>query len=221
VFTDVVRALLFYYLTPLWSTLLARIVIGEAITRARWGTIGLALFGLMLIVKIDTGFGGALRPGDWMGLASGLVWAIAAVWMKSAPNGNSLDFALSYFIWGSVAAVALTALPFEGATQAPDWQTIRAVLPWIVPVVLLLVIPPTLAVMWGATVLSPGLLAILFMTEISAGTLTAALWANEPFGIREIAGIALITSAGIVEPALKACRSKTSRCGLTKTAQIP
>ncbi|MGV2975216.1 DMT family transporter [Roseibium alexandrii] len=221
VFTDIVRALLFYYLTPLWSTLLTRIVIGEAITRARWGTIGLALIGLLLILRIDAGFGGALGPGDWMGLASGLVWAIAAVWMKSDTNGNSLDFALSYFIWGSVAALALTVLPHGGSTPPPDWQTIRAVLPWIVPVIVLLVIPPALAVMWGATVLSPGVLAILFMTEISAGTLTAAYWANEPFGIREIAGVALITSAGIFEPALKACRSKVLKSRLIKTAQVP
>ena len=202
VFTDVVRALLFYYLTPLWSTVLARIVIGEAITGARWGTIGLGLIGLLLILKADTGFGGTLRPGDWMGLASGVVWAIAAVWMKSDTDGNGADFALSYFVWGSVAALALALLPLEGSTQLPDWQTIGAVLPWIVPVVLILVIPPAFAIMWGATVLSPGLLAILFMTEISAGTITAAIWANEPFGPRELAGVALITAAGLLEPVL-------------------
>ena len=206
VFTDVVRALLFYYLTPLWSTLLAGIVIGEAITGLRWGTIGLALIGLLLILKVDAGFGDTLRPGDWMGIASGVVWAIAAVWMKSDSGGNGVDFALSYFVWGTVAALALTALPLEGSTQVPDWPTIRAVLPWMVPVVLFLVIPPAFAIMWGATVLSPGLLAILFMTEISAGTITAAMWANEPFGLREAAGIALITAAGVFEPAWKILR---------------
>ena len=208
VFTEVVRALLFYYLTPIWSTLLARVVIGETITGVRWGTIGLALMGLLLILNVGGGFDGALRLGDWMGVASGVVWAIAAVCMKSDAGGNSVDFTLSYFVWGSVAALALTVLPLEGSTQAPDWQTLRVVLPWMVPVALFLVIPPAFAVMWGATVLSPGLLGILFLTEISTGTITAAIWANEPFGLREIAGVALITAAGIFEPALSRYRGE-------------
>ena len=45
IFTEVVRATLFYYLTPIWSTLLARIVLSEPITAPRWGTIGLGLIG--------------------------------------------------------------------------------------------------------------------------------------------------------------------------------
>ena len=37
------------------------------------------------------------------------------------------------------------------------------------------------------------------MTEISVGTATAALWAGEPFGGREILGVVLITAAGLAE----------------------
>jgi drug/metabolite transporter (DMT)-like permease len=206
IFTDVVRALLFYYLTPLWSTLLARIVIGERIAGARWGTVSLGFVGLLVLLRVDTGFSGSLNVGDWMGLAGGFLWAMAAVGMKSNESGNGIDFTLSYFIWGSVAALALTLLPFEGAKTIPDWSTFRDVLPWIVPVALVLVIPPAFAIMWGATILSPGLLAILFMTEISAGTITVAIWANEPFGLRELSGIVLITVAGIFEPVLQTLR---------------
>ncbi|MEM8704341.1 MAG: DMT family transporter, partial [Pseudomonadota bacterium] len=77
VFTDVVRALLFYYLTPLWSTLLARIVLGETITWQRWVTMAVALAGLLVILNVGSGFSVTLNAGDWMGLASGVVWAIA------------------------------------------------------------------------------------------------------------------------------------------------
>lgn len=206
VFTDVVRALLFYYLTPLWSTLLARVIIGEHITPARWGTIGLGLVGLLLILRLDPGLGGFLNAGDWMGLAGGVIWAMAAVFMRSKDNGSGMDFTLSYFVWGSVAAIALALLPLEGATTLPDCHAVRGVLLWIVPVALFLVIPPAFAIMWGATILSPGLLAILFMTEISAGTVTAAIWADEPFGLRELSGVVLITAAGILEPVLQMLR---------------
>lgn len=206
VFTDVVRALLLYYLTPLWSTLLARVAIGEPITVGRWVTIGLALAGLLLILNVDKGFSGSINAGDWMGFASGVIWAMAAVWMKSDSSGNGVDFMLSYFVWGSLAALALTVLPLQGAQTVPDWGTIGSVLPWLLPVALILVIPPSLGVMWGATILSPGLLAILFMTEISSGTVTAAIWAGEPFGPREALGVILITAAGVWEPIIKMVR---------------
>lgn len=199
IFTDVVRALLFYYMTPLWSTLLARAILGERITPARLGTMALGLAGLLLILRFEGGLGGALNLGDWMGLASGLIWAGAAVYMKRHEGASGVDFALSYFFWGGVVALALTLLPFEAAPM-PDWSTIGAVLIWLVPVALILIIPPAFAVMWGATILSPGLLAMLFMTEISAGTVTAAIWAGEPFGMREAAGVILISAAGLCEP---------------------
>ena len=48
--------------------------------------------------------------------------------------------------------------------------------------------------------LNPGIVGLLFMTEISIGTATAAIWAGEPFGMREIAGVLLISMAGVFEP---------------------
>ena len=208
IFTEVVRATLFFYLTPIWSTLLAWIVLGEPISMPRWATIGLGLMGLLIFVRADTGMSGGLNTGDWMGIASGVIWAAAAVVMKSDEDGNGIDFTLSYFVWGSVAALLLLIVPLEGSGSMPDFETIRTVLLWMVPVALLLVIPPAFAIMWGATVLSPGLVAILFMTEISAAAVTAAIWAGEPFGFREASGVILISAAGISEPVLNLYRSR-------------
>lgn len=208
IFTEVVRATLFFYLTPIWSTVLARIVLGEPITMSRWATICLGLLGLLIVVRADTGISGGLGAGDWMGIAGGLIWAAAAVVMKSYENGNGIDFTLCYFAWGSVAAFFLLFVPLDSAGAMPDWETVRSVLLWMVPTALLLVIPPAFAIMWGATILSPGLIAILFMTEISAAAITAAIWAGEPFGFREVSGVILISAAGIFEPVLHWCRNR-------------
>jgi len=40
---------------------------------------------------------------------------------------------------------------------------------------------------------------LLFMTEVSVGAITAAIWAGEPFGWRELAGVVLISMAGLSE----------------------
>ena len=44
------------------------------------------------------------------------------------------------------------------------------------------------ATMWGAPKLNPGVVGLLFMTEISVGAITAAIWSGEPFGYRELSG---------------------------------
>ena len=200
VFTTVVNALLLFYLTPLWSTLLAYLVLHEPISRMRWLSLLLGFAGLLAILRLETGFAWQDSAGDWMALAAGLLWAAAAVWMRRDDNNHGVDFTLVYFVWGTVAALCLTLLPIDRGQEVPAAEDVLAVMVWLVPVVLILVIPPSFAVMWGASVLSPGIVGILFMTEISVGTVTAALWAGEPFGIREVLGIALITTAGVLEP---------------------
>ncbi|MEM6467421.1 MAG: DMT family transporter, partial [Pseudomonadota bacterium] len=211
IFTDVVRALLLYYLTPIWSTLLAWMVLGEPISRLRWVTIGLGALGLGLLLRIDAGLIAPFNTGDWMGFGAGLIWAMAAVWMRKHQDISGTDFTLSYFLWGSVAACVLVTLSFASGESAPTWTMLNGVLPWLVPLVVILVIPPAFAVMWGATVLSPGLLAILFMTEISVGTVTAALFAQEPLGWREVLGVLVISAAGVLEPVMAARNIRKSR----------
>lgn len=94
-------------------------------------------------------------------------------------------------------------MPFAGSAAAPTLAAIWGILPWMIPVIAILVIPPAFAIMWDATIISPGLLAILFMTEISAGTITAAIWADEHIGAREIVGVVLVSLAGLLEPVTK------------------
>ena len=85
-----------------------------------------------------------------------------------------------------------------GEIKFPDWSTIVDVLPWGIPIAVI-VIPGAYAAFWGAPHLNPGVVGLLFMTELSVGGFTAAIWANEPVGLRELAGMALITVAGLTE----------------------
>ena len=46
-YTDVVRAILLFYLMPIWGFLLARLVTGDPITLPRWLSMVLGLLGLL------------------------------------------------------------------------------------------------------------------------------------------------------------------------------
>ena len=61
----------------------------------------------------------------------------------------------------------------------------------------------------GAKVCKPRFASLLMMTEIIFGSITAALFANEPFGLREITGVLLIASASLVEPLHELIRRDT------------
>lgn len=199
VYTEVIRAMLLYYTTPVWSTLLARLVLKEPITAVRWLAIALGVAGMLVIFGIDVGAPLPRNVGDWMALAGGILWAVAAVRMRGDPTSSAIEFTSLHFILGAPAAVLMALLPLTGALPTPDIAAVAGVLPWLVPTLVAVVMTGSFAAMWGASHLNPGIVGLLFMTEISVGTATAAIWAGEPFGLREIVGIVLITSAGLAE----------------------
>ena len=71
----------------------------------------------------------------------------------------------------------------------------------MIPFAMVVIVPAAIATVYAPTKLNPGIVGILFMAEISVGTITAAIWADEPFGTRQLLGIGLITVAGILETA--------------------
>jgi len=198
-YTEVVRGVLMYYLTPVWSLLLARVVLGEVITPPRIASIVLGIAGLLAILGIDQGNLLPRNIGDWMGLSAGIGWAVAAVLLRQDDGSHAHEFSGLYFFYGTLAAVGLALSPIAGDIKIPEMSAILDVLPWFIIVGPVLLIPGIYSAFWGAPHLNPGVVGLLFMTEISVATITAALWANEPFGLREVTGVVLISLAGLTE----------------------
>jgi drug/metabolite transporter (DMT)-like permease len=197
--TDVVRATLLFYLTPLWSTLLARIFLGEPITPLRWLAMAVALLGMLVIFHADTGIPLPEQPGDWIALGSGFLWSVASILLRADKASAAIDLVVQNFLWSAVVATVLVLLVGPGLSASPPFATFVAQLWWLLPTVLVVVMTGVYASMWGTPKLNPGLVDLLFMTEISVGAITAALWSGDPFGWREVIGIILITGAGVME----------------------
>lgn len=198
-YTDVVRATLLFYLTPLWSTLLARIFLGEPITPLRWLAMAIAILGMLVIFHVDSGIPLPENPGDWVALASGFLWSVASILLRADKTSVALDLLIHNFIWSALIAMVLLLTFGSGLAASPPLSVYLAELPWLVPTVLTVVMTGVYTSMWGTPKLNPGLVGLLFMTEISVGAATAALWAGEPFGWREVIGIVLISGAGMLE----------------------
>ena len=199
VYTEVIRAMLLFYLTPIWSSLLARWILKEPITLLRWVAIALAIGGLLVILGVDVGVPWPRNTGDWFGLISGISWAIAAVRLNLDSKNDPIEITFIFFVWGGLMCLALTLVMSGGFEHAPSLTAITATLHWLIPMVALVIVPGSYATMWGARLIDPGIVGILLMTEIVTGTVTVAIWAGEPFGWRELTGVLLIASAGLIE----------------------
>jgi drug/metabolite transporter (DMT)-like permease len=80
----------------------------------------------------------------------------------------------------------------------PDLVTLHEARYWLL-LIAVLMLPITWLTIWPATMLSPGRVGMLLLAEVLVGVTSAALLLDEPFGVRELAGAALIVTAGVVE----------------------
>ncbi|MFT5502690.1 MAG: drug/metabolite transporter (DMT)-like permease [Gammaproteobacteria bacterium] len=200
IYTEVVRVLILYYLTPIWGFLLARIFIGDLISPVRWISILVGVSGMLTIFGVESGLSLPENMGDWMALAAGILWAIASLMMLTGKE-HPIDYALWFFLWNGLAAIILTFVFYSSFDQSlPDLSSLTSVIRWMIPLALILIIPAGFAVIYGPTQLNPGVAGLFFMVEIGVGTLTASILTDEPLGWREFLGITMITTATLLEP---------------------
>lgn len=199
VMTDVLHAILLFYLTPVWSTLGARIIFGTRLSLSRLIAIGCGAAGMALILGATEGLPLPRRPGDWVALASGMLWALGSMHSHARPAAGVALPVFSFSLGGvlaSAAALAIGAslgLPMAAAANLP------AALPWIITAALIFFVPPNVLVLWAAQRLDPGRIGILLTTEVLVGAISAALLAGETFGWPELAGTTFMIAAGLVE----------------------
>ena len=198
-FTDVVRVLLLYYLLPVWGTILGRIFLSESITLPRIFAILLGFMGVLVIFGIGETMPWPRNMGDWMALSAAILWAIGSLLANKDENNHALDTTFSFFIWATLASLFLLIFPDLNNQVDIKLDIIFEVIPWLTLVALLLIIPTCTICIWGAGILTPGSLGVLYLSEISVGVIGATILTEEIFGIREFIGVVLISSAALCE----------------------
>ena len=198
VYTDVVRSILLFYLTPIWGTLLGVVFLKERLSLMRLAGLICGLGGLFVVLG---GAGFVPWPqnlGDWLALASGICWALGTLGLYKTGSititGQVFAFVLGALSLSLVSLLALRgqALPNvtqEGAVRIAGYAMLSAV--YILPMIYMTI--------WPATKLSPAKVGLLLMSEVVVGIASAAALSGEPFGLREFLGATLIVSAAVLE----------------------
>ena len=191
--TEIVRAILLFYLSPVWSTALGVAVLGHRLTLARIVTLALGLVGLCVVLGVKNGLPWPRNIGDVMALIAGASWSLVSLKLYRMPTVPVPDL-IAAFVVGCAAVTGALFVLFG----APIGQGVSSAVPWIVFTALYIV--PTLAMtLWPATLLTPARAGLLLMTEVVAGVISAAVLSGEPFGVQEAIGALLITTALLSE----------------------
>ncbi|MCP6769110.1 hypothetical protein NL529_30115, partial [Klebsiella pneumoniae] len=87
--------------------------------------------------------------------AAGFGWSVSTILLRLGQHHNAVDLMLQNFLWSGLAMIV--AVIAASGHQAPSLQLALVQMWWLVPVVLIIVIPGVFASMWGAPKLSPGI----------------------------------------------------------------
>jgi len=196
--TEVVRAILLFYLSPVWSTLLGMLLLNERLTANRVVALLLAFAGLYVVLVIENGLPWPRNNGDWFALLSGLCWSVASVKLFQDGARMVLEKVITFVAFALLMSLLLVLWQQGGLAGMPDAASLAAGWYWIA-LIAVCMLPITWLTIWPATLLSPGRVGMLLLGEVLVGVSSAALLLDEPFGLRELAGATLIVAAGVVE----------------------
>ncbi|SHF45529.1 Permease of the drug/metabolite transporter (DMT) superfamily [Modicisalibacter ilicicola DSM 19980] len=198
VYGRVAIVILLFFLTPVWSTLIGRYVMGWHTPRLRVVAIVVGLAGLAVMLGSDGDMPLPRGSGEWLALISGLLWSVATTGIRTKSNPGPGEAAFVFALGACAGALALAPLldpwPDEIATDSLGkfigWTVAAGGLWWGVSMA---------GLMWATARLEPARVGLLLMTEVLVGTLSAALLAGEYLGRLEILGGALVLAAGLLE----------------------
>jgi drug/metabolite transporter (DMT)-like permease len=191
----VVRVTLLFYLSPIWATAFGVLFLRDPVGPARLASILLGFSGASMVLEFH-GIVPVPRSGaEWLALASGVTFALVTVYIRKTHDLGALQKTLANSMFAVPFALAYLII---APAPPPTFDMVIGALPlillsciWLVPVGFL--------VLWGAGRLDPGRVSILLLFEVLASALSAALFANEPFGWHEGIGCVLILGAGLLE----------------------
>ncbi|MBK7237750.1 MAG: DMT family transporter [Sterolibacteriaceae bacterium] len=204
---EVMRVLLLFYLSPLWTVLLSRLLLGEHLGRLGAGVIALSLAGTAVMLwRPEMGFPWPSVRAEWIGVAAGALFALANVMIRKTPQLSIEVKSLAVFAGVAVIGFGLLALGGEPQSSSLPLAPRTVGLLLGIGVVLLAI---NLIVQFGLTHTPANQAIVIFLFELVVAAVSSSLLAGERMGPQEWVGGAMIVAASlfsgrVAEPARKA-----------------
>ena len=199
---DVVRVILLFYLMPLWTVLLARLLLHEPLTRGAGLRVMVSLVGAAIVLWPEGQSGWASLPlpqslPDWLGVLGGFSFALNNVLLRRAAHRPEEGRAVAMFGGGVVVAGLLaTLLAARGAlpwppSPAPTWAA-------GVLVLALMFLVGNLALQFAAARLPANVTSVVMLTEVVIASGSAVAFGGGVMTTRLLLGGGLIVGAALL-----------------------
>ena len=191
---EIVRVMLLFYLSPIWAILLSVLILNERITIKGFLALILAMVGAMLmlwdskIIDITT-----ISLADIYALTAGIAFAVNNVWIRKigeVPIEMKMGISWLGVIGVTACAIVVTKTPVPEITLSSGTLAFFIGFPFMFLM--------TWTAQYGVTYLPIQRSSVIFLLEIVAGAVSAALLTNEIVSVNEYIGGVLIISAGLI-----------------------
>ena len=196
--TDVVRALILFYMTPIWTTIFEMLFLKRRPGLERVLTLALALGGLWIVFSKQTIIPLPQNAGDWLALAGVAIFAGGMIRLEVTKNDGVFPIICSFFVYGTLFNIVAGFLLSEHLGPVPAIDSFVSMSLFLIIISVFYFIPTGIVILWAPSKLGAGLCSILFLTEIVVGVTSSSILTDEPFGWREIVGSSMIIIGGIL-----------------------
>jgi drug/metabolite transporter (DMT)-like permease len=196
---NVVRVLLLFYLSPLWSTLLAWWWLGERPSRFGIAILALAMVGAMIMLwDPELGYPWPQSEADWLAISAGLGFSFSNVAVRRLHH-LSAPLKAAVIWWGVVLVVGVWLL-FAGQ----PWPQVSGGT-WLGAIALggLGIFSAVLATVYGVARMPVHRSAVILLFELVAGAVSAQWLTDELVTAREWFGGSLIVLAGYLSARMR------------------
>jgi len=188
---NVVRVILLFYLSPVWSTLLGLVILKEKISSWSVATLLVAMTGaITMLWNPALGFPWPQNYSDWLAITSGMAFSVSNVTVRKLQQVSIGSKTLA--AWIGVTIVAVVWLLLRDSTL-PDVSMQVWNLTFIIGT--LMVIVMTLCVQYGVTHMPVYQSAIILLFELVAAALSAQWLTDEVNTAKEWIGGSMIMLA--------------------------
>ena len=196
--TDVVRALILFYMTPIWTTIFEILFLKKRPGLERALTLALALGGLWIVFSKQTIIPLPENAGDWLALIGGAIFAGGMIRLEVVKTDGVFPIIFSFFFYGALFNIAAGFFLVDYLGEMPAIEAFISMSSFLFLISVFYFIPTAIVILWAPSKLGAGLCSILFLAEIVVGVISSGILTNEPFGWREIVGSSLIVLGGIL-----------------------
>jgi drug/metabolite transporter (DMT)-like permease len=190
---NVVRVVLLFYLSPLWTVLFAKLILREPMAAEARATMALAMVGAVIMLwNPDVGMPWPQDTADWLAITSGAAFALSNVIARKVQGVSIWTKAGVAWAGVIVVAIALLALTTPALPQVGGVIYLYAFLLGAIGMLIM-----TIAVLYGVTHMPAHRSAVILLFEIVAGAVSAQLLTDEVVLVNEWIGGALIVSAAL------------------------